>query len=100
MTTSAFDFLHSSRSVVEAYRLDRYDNFDLDFSVLYFQVVEAYRLDRYDNPKRYRLNYALFVVEAYRLDRYDNSCLKQKSPHCFLNLQYGDSCFCLKMFVN
>lgn len=40
------------------------------------------------------------VVEAYRLDRYDNFGLKQKSPHCFLNLQYGDLYFCLKMFVN
>ena len=36
--------------VVEAYRLDRYDNFVynglVDISTL---VVEAYRLDRYDN---------------------------------------------------
>ena len=38
-------------------------------------VVEAYRLDRYDNltiPTRGRPQ--ISVVEAYRLDRYDNYC--------------------------
>ena len=37
-------------SVVEAYRLDRYDNLKLvSNEVLPEAVVEAYRLDRYDN---------------------------------------------------
>ena len=35
-------------------------------------VVEAYRLDRYDNFFSYVLRGEAFVVEAYRLDRYDN----------------------------
>ena len=38
------------RTVVEAYRLDRYDNFNFFFSQSTVFVVEAYRLDRYDNP--------------------------------------------------
>ena len=46
-----------NRTVVEAYRLDRYDN---NTSVitghLGFMVVEAYRLDRYDN-----YNYNFFL---------------------------------------
>ena len=37
-------------------------------------VVEAYRLDRYDNFRHSGLPTVLLVVEAYRLDRYDNSC--------------------------
>ena len=35
--------------VVEAYRLDRYDNLFFTPCVKAYQVVEAYRLDRYDN---------------------------------------------------
>ena len=35
-------------------------------------VVEAYRLDRYDNKKSAILHPRYLVVEAYRLDRYDN----------------------------
>ena len=35
-------------------------------------VVEAYRLDRYDNINSSTQRLATFVVEAYRLDRYDN----------------------------
>ncbi len=42
-------------------------------------VVEAYRLDRYDNSPLHRSNRFLSVVEAYRLDRYDN----EKSLACF-----------------
>ena len=39
-----------------------------------FGVVEAYRLDRYDNLGKIKLSIcANTVVEAYRLDRYDNS---------------------------
>ena len=38
-------------------------------------VVEAYRLDRYDNLKQLNIGLVGSVVEAYRLDRYDN--LKQ-----------------------
>ena len=36
------------------------------------RVVEAYRLDRYDNINRIVLVNTTLVVEAYRLDRYDN----------------------------
>ena len=36
------------------------------------RVVEAYRLDRYDNIADDELHAAAHVVEAYRLDRYDN----------------------------
>ena len=68
--------------VVEAYRLDRYDNCKtsfLDFRLI--RVVEAYRLDRYDNYKVLVVLFPALVVEAYRLDRYDNklgirSCLR------------------------
>ena len=35
--------------VVEAYRLDRYDNQSQEAEYSFFNVVEAYRLDRYDN---------------------------------------------------
>ena len=35
-------------------------------------VVEAYRLDRYDNSRAPCGGMAGVVVEAYRLDRYDN----------------------------
>ena len=35
-------------------------------------VVEAYRLDRYDNIEREGYCQNSRVVEAYRLDRYDN----------------------------
>ncbi len=39
--------------VVEAYRLDRYDNINLlEVMLLLAPVVEAYRLDRYDNQSR------------------------------------------------
>ena len=36
------------------------------------KVVEAYRLDRYDNLMMPALMMSSLVVEAYRLDRYDN----------------------------
>ena len=42
-------------------------------------VVEAYRLDRYDNLGFAVPNENVRVVEAYRLDRYDNSLIIQKS---------------------
>ena len=35
-------------------------------------VVEAYRLDRYDNILHVPALEGIGVVEAYRLDRYDN----------------------------
>ena len=35
--------------VVEAYRLDRYDNITIRLGITGLEVVEAYRLDRYDN---------------------------------------------------
>ena len=59
--------------VVEAYRLDRYDN--LCFVTVTCNttgVVEAYRLDRYDNLSSMAVPFFITVVEAYRLDRYDN----------------------------
>ena len=59
--------------VVEAYRLDRYDNPLRRSARSSFRVVEAYHLDRYDNSKDPSLRLLpTFVVEAYRLDRYDN----------------------------
>ena len=43
------------------------------FKVLFIQdVVEAYRLDRYDNSRSRIMCRSDHVVEAYRLDRYDN----------------------------
>ena len=61
-----------NRTVVEAYRLDRYDNSVLYCHVVTIVVVEAYRLDRYDNPMVDIPMSIQKVVEAYRLDRYDN----------------------------
>ena len=60
------------RQVVEAYRLDRYDNTLAEALHHWTKVVEAYRLDRYDNPFFDTAEPEPFVVEAYRLDRYDN----------------------------
>ena len=39
-------------------------------------VVEAYRLDRYDNERNALPFATIMVVEAYRLDRYDNLPLR------------------------
>ena len=62
--------------VVEAYRLDRYDNFTIIIIALRaLIVVEAYRLDRYDNFIFSPIRWPSLVVEAYRLDRYDNFSL-------------------------
>ena len=58
--------------VVEAYRLDRYDNMRLWLRCPLIHVVEAYRLDRYDNFENIVAIVVFDVVEAYRLDRYDN----------------------------
>ena len=41
--------------------------------MLGYHVVEAYRLDRYDNKSDCHSRPYPIVVEAYRLDRYDNS---------------------------
>ena len=49
MTTSLCSREPPSQKVVEAYRLDRYDNSFLIPSPVNVIVVEAYRLDRYDN---------------------------------------------------
>ena len=50
MTTYSHGFLQKKWGVVEAYRLDRYDNIDVwPKCTLTPPVVEAYRLDRYDN---------------------------------------------------
>ena len=61
--------------VVEAYRLGRYDNLFPSRIPRDHHVVEAYRLGRYDNRARSRVAVILAVVEAYRLGRYDNSVL-------------------------
>jgi len=37
-------------TVVEVYRLDRYDNTLSTYTIEGIAVVEVYRLDRYDNP--------------------------------------------------
>ena len=41
--------IYAKTNVVEAYRLDRYDNDLMAGSYHDGRVVEAYRLDRYDN---------------------------------------------------
>ena len=46
--------------------------FQSSFHQCFPVVVEAYRLDRYDNIDMYPYDNLLQVVEAYRLDRYDN----------------------------
>ena len=72
MTTSSFIVRVALVTVVEAYRLDRYDNFvERTFDNVNC-VVEAYRLDRYDNFLLTAVRRLEHVVEAYRLDRYDN----------------------------
>ena len=46
-------------------------------------VVEAYRLDRYDNALIRSLSLRdLYVVEAYRLDRYDNIRQSEQNQRC------------------
>ena len=49
MTTYHSQSYPNSHYVVEAYRLDRYDNFLVSHDHGGRCVVEAYRLDRYDN---------------------------------------------------
>ena len=75
MTTQIVEFVFALESVVEAYRLDRYDNFIMfKMRMRPDLVVEAYRLDRYDNLGHATIcRHRPAVVEAYRLDRYDNS---------------------------
>ena len=72
MTTSINSGSSERSAVVEAYRLDRYDNFLRYGLCASWLIVEAYRLDRYDNSKWLFTCPHLTVVEAYRLDRYDN----------------------------
>ena len=50
MTTFGSGRWHLLPLVVEAYRLDRYDNILFNLNIVFMiVVVEAYRLDRYDN---------------------------------------------------
>ena len=49
MTTILIGGFKNRRSVVEAFRLERYDNFNLHELLLPGLVVEAFRLERYDN---------------------------------------------------
>ena len=72
MTTFELPQLGLFVAVVEAYRLDRYDNRSQACAILSNLVVEAYRLDRYDNFRSESCTPPCWVVEAYRLDRYDN----------------------------
>ena len=54
-------------------------------------VVEAYRLDRYDNQFMILPEFASGVVEAYRLDRYDN-LMESRPPlseMCCRSLSFG-----------
>ena len=63
MTTKWQRTIPTQNQVVEAYRLDRYDN--IPFGLRRFPVfrgrsnVEAYRLDRYDNYGRIEVLYGL-----------------------------------------
>lgn len=50
-------------------------------SPIYRTVVEAYRLDRYDNFISVGNTIGALVVEAYRLNRYNN-----KNPHIALTM--------------
>ena len=59
MTTRSLTVFLTSLSVVEAYRLDRYDNFLHFLTCRYCFVVEAYRLDRYDNFHCWKLKILL-----------------------------------------
>ena len=72
MTTQKLPKTLRHKTVVEAYRLDRYDNVIVFRNLFQHLVVEAYRLDRYDNFVCAKLYVFEWVVEAYRLDRYDN----------------------------
>ena len=73
MTTHVLAGSQCCRRVVEAYRLERYDNFYHQFlEENNHLVVEAYRLERYDNKHGDDQAFCCRVVEAYRLDRYDN----------------------------
>ena len=49
MTTPSVPRLRTRHRVVEAYRLDRYDNYYHCARSAQYHVVEAYRLDWYDN---------------------------------------------------
>ena len=49
MTTHRIGLYRNLILVVEAYRLDRYDNLTINIVTMVLIVVEAYRLDRYDN---------------------------------------------------
>ena len=61
------------RTVVEAYRLGKYDNINVNYQIGHAHVVEAYRLGKYDNYYYVLQNSQLpNVVEAYRLGKYDN----------------------------
>ena len=56
------------------------------------RVVEAYRLDRYDNFIIHGVRDAVCgVVEAYRLDRYDNYSpfVDSSQPFCCRSLSFG-----------
>ena len=91
MTTSWLAVHFWLSSVVEAYRLDRYDNRNVHVLGSNCGVVEAYRLDRYDNVRIFIFCICICVVEAYRLDRYDN-CLSSYPyvrQECCRSLSFG-----------
>ena len=80
MTTVPDYVIITNRNVVEACRLDRYDNCHCYTNECFHNiVVEACRLDRYDNPCiSSTLLTSHLVVEACRLDRYDNFVIRKK----------------------
>ena len=63
MTTGSTGCILINLAVVEAYRLDRYDNLTFPCSLRHSLVVEAYRLDRYDNSCIYSTD---FEIESCR----------------------------------
>ena len=76
MTTTRPLKIPGNYRVVEAYRLDKYDNIEEAVQETYPPwVVEAYRLDKYDNIWSNLRYISVQVVEAYRLDKYDNFIL-------------------------
>ena len=62
--------------------MGKYDNiYTFIFLPTFTSVVEAYRLGKYDNHPAQRNNLKIYiVVEAYRLGKYDNTAMEIKRP--------------------
>ena len=88
-----------NRTVVEAYRLDRYDNLSRTRRPISTErVVEAYRLDRYDNFDHSTTLRTIHVVEAYRLDRYDNK--RNNAPWAYAASPIGGRLKCRSLCLD